>query len=99
MSEPHEKPKTLEDYHQREDSSSAWETKGQEEGKRRGFLTRAVDEGMALLGDEEAIRRRHLDDEFKKGTLTAEKADQIENGPAETSRGSNIKAGTPPPEA
>ena len=99
MSEPQEKPKTLEDYHQREDSSSAWETIGQDQGKRRDFLTRAADEGMALLGDEEAIRRRRLDDEFKKGTLTAETAERIENGPAETSRGSNIKAGNPPPEA
>ena len=99
MSEPTEKPKTLEDYHGRQDSSSAWETKGEDQGKRRGFLSRAADEGMALLGDEEAIRRRRLDDEFKKGTLTPEKADSIEKSPAETSRGSNIKAGTPPPEA
>jgi len=99
MSEPTEKPKTLEDYHGREDSSSAWETKGQDQGKRRDFLSRTVDEGMALLGDEEAIRRRRLDDEFKQGTLTPEKAESIENGPAETSRGSNIKAGTPPPTA
>lgn len=86
-----QKPKTLEDYHKREDSSSAWETKGDVNGHRRDLITRAADEALALLGDEEALRRRHADDEYRKGNPVPEDA-----GPAETSRGSNIKAGKPP---
>lgn len=90
MHEP-QKPKTLEDYHQRTDSSSAWETKDDVNGPRRDLITRAADEAMALLGDEEAIRRRHADDEFRKGNPAP-----AEDRPAETSRGSNIKSGKPP---
>lgn len=86
-----EKPKTLEDYHGREDSSSAWEAQENVRGPRRDLITRAADEAMALLGDEEAIKRRHADDEYRKGhELPAEDA------PAETSRGSNLRAGKPP---
>lgn len=87
----HDKPKTLEDYHQREDSSSAWETKEDANGHRRDLITRAADEGLALLGDEAAIRRRHADDEYRKGNPVPD-----EDGPSETSRGSNIKSGKPP---
>ena len=87
----HEKPKTMEDYHQREDTSSAWEVKEDVNGPRRDLITRAVDEGMALLGDEGAIRRRHADDEYRKGNPVPD-----EDEPAETSRGSNIKSGKPP---
>lgn len=87
----HPKPKTLEDYHQREDSSSAWETKEDVNGPRRDLITRAADEALALLGDGDAISRRHADDEFRKGNPAPN-----QDAPAETSRGSNIKSGKPP---
>ena len=90
MHEP-QKPKTLEDYHQREDSSSAWETKDDVRGPRRDVITRAADEALALLGDQEALRRRHADDEFRKGNPPPS-----EDAPTETSRGSNIKSGETP---
>ena len=87
----HEKPKTLEDYHKREDSSSAWETKDDVNGPRRDLITRAADEALALLGDEGAIQRRHADDEFRKGNPVPD-----DEKTSETSRGSNIKSGEPP---
>ena len=89
--EEHEKPKTLEDYHGREDSSSAWEAQENVRGHRRDFITRAVDETMALLGDENAIQRRHADDEYRKGHPQPDP-----DAPAETSRGSNLRSGQPP---
>lgn len=86
-----DKPKTLEDYHGREDSSSAWEARENVRGPRRDLITRAVDETMAILGDEGAIQRRHADDEYRKGNPVPD-----EESTGETSRGSNIKGGQPP---
>ncbi|MBS2036879.1 hypothetical protein JST97_17945 [bacterium] len=91
MQNENEKPKTLDDYHGREDSSSAWEAKENVRGHRRDVVTRAADVALSWLGDESAIQRRHADSEFRKGH---EVPDQ--ELPAETSPGSNMRSGQPP---
>lgn len=91
MQDENEKPRTLEDYRNREDSSSAWEAQQDVRGHRRDFVARAADEALAWLGDEKATQRRHADAEYRKGNDVPS-----EDSRAETSPGSNMRSGQPP---